>query len=62
MGLLAKSPVACEDRLLVSETAASNLLVLAAQMALQVGHSTEQEKAKHPEEVFVSGEESDPCF
>lgn len=57
MGLLAKSPVACEDRLLVSETAASNLLVLAAQMALQVGHSTE-----HPEEVFVSGEESDPCF
>lgn len=38
MGLLslAKSPVASEDRLLVSENAASNLLSLAAQIALEV--------------------------
>lgn len=36
MGLLSKSPVASEDRLLVSENAASNLLSLAAQIALEV--------------------------
>ncbi|KAM9356520.1 testis-expressed protein 11 [Symphorus nematophorus] len=35
MGLLSKSPVASEDRLLLSENAASNLLSLAAQIALQ---------------------------
>ncbi|XP_047441653.1 testis-expressed protein 11 isoform X2 [Mugil cephalus] len=35
MGLLSKSPIASEDRLLVSETAASNLLSLAAQIALE---------------------------
>ncbi|XP_051277031.1 testis-expressed protein 11 isoform X1 [Dicentrarchus labrax] len=35
MGLLSKSPVANEDRLLVSENAASNLLRLAAQIALE---------------------------
>lgn len=38
MGLLAKkSPVSNEDKLLVSENAASNLLSLAAQIALEVG-------------------------
>lgn len=36
MGLLTKCPVASEDRLLVSENAASNLLSLAAQIALEV--------------------------
>lgn len=36
MGLLSKSPVLSEDRLLVSETSASSLLSLAAQIALQV--------------------------
>lgn len=36
MGRLSKNPVACEDRLLVSEDAASNLLSLAAQIALEV--------------------------
>ncbi|XP_074504627.1 testis-expressed protein 11 [Sebastes fasciatus] len=35
MGLLSKSPVASEDGLLVSENAASNLLSLAAQIALE---------------------------
>ncbi|XP_022616073.1 testis-expressed protein 11 [Seriola dumerili] len=35
IGLLSKCPVACEDRLLVSENAASNLLSLAAQIALE---------------------------
>ncbi|KAM6953170.1 testis-expressed protein 11 [Aplochiton taeniatus] len=35
MGLLAKGPVTNEDRLLVSENAASNLLSLAAQIALE---------------------------
>ncbi|XP_037531690.1 testis-expressed protein 11 [Nematolebias whitei] len=35
MGLLSKSPVPSEDRLLVSETSASSLLSLAAQIALQ---------------------------
>ncbi|KAI3351644.1 hypothetical protein L3Q82_020470 [Scortum barcoo] len=35
MGLLSKSPVASEDRLLVSKSAASNLLSLAAQIALE---------------------------
>ncbi|CAI5652500.1 testis-expressed protein 11 isoform X1 [Oreochromis niloticus] len=37
MGRLSKNPVACEDRLLVSEDAASNLLSLAAQIALENG-------------------------
>lgn len=37
MGLLSKSRVASEDGLLVSENAASNLLSLAAQIALEVG-------------------------
>ncbi len=37
MGLLSKCPVPSEDRLLVSENAASNLLSLAAQIALEVG-------------------------
>lgn len=36
MGVLSKSPVAREDRLLVSEKAASSLLSLAAQIALEV--------------------------
>lgn len=36
MGLLSKSPVLSEDRLLVSETSASYLLSLGAQIALQV--------------------------
>lgn len=36
MGLLSKSPMTSEDRLLVSEKAASNLLSLAAQIALEV--------------------------
>lgn len=36
MGVLSKSPVASEDRLLVSEKAASSLLSLAAQIALEV--------------------------
>lgn len=36
MGLLSKAPVSREDRLLVSENAASNLLKLAAQIALEV--------------------------
>lgn len=36
MGLLSKAPVAREDRLLVSENAASHLLKLAAQLALEV--------------------------
>lgn len=40
MGLLSKSPVASEDGLLVSENAASNLLSLAAQIALEVGPIT----------------------
>ncbi|XP_034399155.1 testis-expressed protein 11 [Cyclopterus lumpus] len=35
MGLLSRSPVTSEDRLLVSENAASNLLSLAAQIALE---------------------------
>ncbi|KAM4621900.1 testis-expressed protein 11 [Polymixia lowei] len=35
MGLLAKGPVTSEDKLLVSENAASNLLSLAAQIALE---------------------------
>ncbi|XP_044219313.1 testis-expressed protein 11 isoform X1 [Thunnus albacares] len=35
MGLLSKSPMASEDKLLVSENAASNLLSLAAQIALE---------------------------
>lgn len=37
MGHLSKSPVASEDKLLVSGNAASNLLSLAAQIALEVG-------------------------
>lgn len=40
MGLLSKSPVTSEDRLLVAENAASNLLCLAAQIALEVGLTT----------------------
>lgn len=36
MGHLSKAPVSREDRLLVSETAASHLLKLAAQIALEV--------------------------
>eukprot|EP00064_Thunnus_orientalis_P006140 superscaffoldBa00000626_g6156 len=36
MGLLSKSPMASEDKLLVSENAASNLLSLAAQIALEL--------------------------
>lgn len=36
IGLLSKSPMASEDKLLVSENAASNLLSLAAQIALEV--------------------------
>lgn len=36
IGHLYKCPVACEDKLLVSEHAASNLLCLAAQIALEV--------------------------
>lgn len=36
MGLLSKTPVASEDRLLMSENAASNLLSQAAQIALEV--------------------------
>lgn len=36
MGLLSKSPAASEDGLLVSENAASSLLSLAAQIALEV--------------------------
>lgn len=36
MGLLSKAPVSREDRLLVSENAASHLLKLAAQIALEV--------------------------
>ncbi|XP_029368795.1 testis-expressed protein 11 [Echeneis naucrates] len=35
MGHLSKCPVACEERLLVSENAASNLLSMAAQIALE---------------------------
>ncbi|XP_070818710.1 testis-expressed protein 11 [Chaetodon trifascialis] len=35
MGLLSKSPVTAEDRVLVAENAASNLLCLAAQIALE---------------------------
>lgn len=37
MSVMAKSPAASEDRLLVSENAADNLLKLAAQIALEVG-------------------------
>lgn len=36
MGLQSKNPVAKEDRLLVSDSATSNLLSLAAQIALEV--------------------------
>lgn len=36
MGLLSNAPVSREDRLLVSENAASHLLKLAAQIALEV--------------------------
>ena len=36
MGRLSRCPVADEDRLLVSENAASNFLSLAAQIALEV--------------------------
>lgn len=36
MGILAKSPVTTEDTLLASGNAASNLLSLAAQIALEV--------------------------
>lgn len=36
MGVLSKSPVSSEDRLLLSESAASCLLCLAAQIALEV--------------------------
>lgn len=36
MGLLSKAPVSREDKLLVPETAASHLLKLAAQIALEV--------------------------
>lgn len=38
IGLLSRSPAAREDGLLVSENAASQLLSLAAQIALEVGH------------------------
>uniref|UniRef100_A0A3B4YEZ3 Protein ZIP4 homolog n=1 Tax=Seriola lalandi dorsalis TaxID=1841481 RepID=A0A3B4YEZ3_SERLL len=41
IGLLSKCPVACEDRLLVSENAASNLLSLAAQIALEQNEQQE---------------------
>ena len=37
MGVLACGPVSSEDRLLVCEDAASSLLSLAAQIALEVG-------------------------
>lgn len=36
MGLLAKGPMASEDKLLVSDNAASNILTLAAKIALEV--------------------------
>lgn len=42
MGLLAKNPVSSEDRILVSENAASNLLRLAAQIALEVRFGLEE--------------------
>ncbi|XP_017263704.1 testis-expressed protein 11 [Kryptolebias marmoratus] len=45
MGLLSKSPVASEDRLLVLETSASYLLSLAAQIALENGHQETAMKA-----------------
>lgn len=35
---LAQTPVSSEDRLLVAENAAANLLSLAAQLALEVCH------------------------
>lgn len=38
IGSLAQNPVTSEDRLLVTENAAANLLSLAAQIALEVGH------------------------
>uniref|UniRef100_A0A3Q3VUP4 Protein ZIP4 homolog n=1 Tax=Mola mola TaxID=94237 RepID=A0A3Q3VUP4_MOLML len=41
MGVLSKSPVASEDRLLVSEKAASSLLSLAAQIALEQNEQQE---------------------
>lgn len=40
MGQLSRCPVAHEDKLLVSENAASNLLSLAAQIALEVALTT----------------------
>ncbi|XP_069027812.1 testis-expressed protein 11 [Embiotoca jacksoni] len=45
MGRLSKSPVASEDRLLVSENAASDLLSLAAQIALENEHQETAMKA-----------------
>ena len=40
IGLLSKCPVAREDRVLVSENAASSLLSLAAQIALEVSQDS----------------------
>ncbi|XP_030595753.1 testis-expressed protein 11 isoform X2 [Archocentrus centrarchus] len=45
MGLLSKNPVVSEDRLLMSENAASNLLSLAAQIALENGQQETGMKA-----------------
>ena len=62
MGRLAKSPVSNEDRLLVCENAASSLLSLASQIALEVS-STQAPLWAHRgplwEEAF--GKYSDPC-
>ncbi|XP_018515719.1 testis-expressed protein 11 isoform X2 [Lates calcarifer] len=56
MGLLTKCPVASEDRLLVSENAASNLLSLAAQIALE---SEQQETAMKALESLCENSKDD---
>lgn len=47
IGALAQTPVTSEDRLLVTENAAANLLSLAVQIALEVGYII-------PDETFLS--------
>ncbi|XP_071773210.2 testis-expressed protein 11 [Centroberyx gerrardi] len=57
MGLLARSPVTSEDRLLVSENAASNLLSLAAQIALE---NEQQETAMKALESLCENSKDEP--
>lgn len=47
MGRLAQAPVSTEDRLLVPEDAASHLLKLAAQVALEVRFTRENRACDH---------------